>query len=337
MIIRLLNIMSMHQYTWRVAQSIYTHIAPFIASIKEIRDYYLLNKKRNDKTLPTLYIEPTNICNAGCVFCAYRKIDDPKFIMTFEMFKKTVDDYINMGGTTLDFTPVVGDILLDKGLFEKINYAKNNGLIIRAYTNGFLLGINDNYKKLFDYGVDNLVISMGDLDVKYESEIFNVTGQLSEQKINAILNLVKYAPQKKIIITFRPLRPPYQILKHPLIKKLQHHVKFEFMLGYDNWGGTIVQSDLKGIMKLRKAMFIRKHACKRMYENIIVLSNGDVRLCGCRLKTTVFDELIVGNIRDDSLQDIMGNRVVKKLRDSFKEGNIIETCKDCTVYESCVN
>lgn len=334
MILNLLNFMGAHKYTWRLAQFIYTDVAPRIASLKEFKDYYILKKKGPKNIPPILYIEPTNICNGGCVFCAYKKINDPKDIMSFEIFKKSVNDYKSMGGKIIDFTPVVGEIFLDKGLFEKISYAKSLGMTIRAYTNGFLL--KENYNQILDWDVDELVISIGDLDSRYESKIFNVSEEISKQKIDTILKLAKSQSQK-IMLAFRPSRPPYQILQHPLIKILQPLVKMEFMLGYDNWGGSIIQSDLIGIMKLRKPMFIQKHACKRMYENISILSNGDVRLCGCRLKTTVFDDLVVGNIMDDSLQNIMKNEKVKYLCDSFEKGKIIETCKNCTVYESCVN
>jgi len=52
----------------------------------------------------------TNICNAKCTFCAYPKVVANKTlqtgIMSFEVFKKAVNEWAALGGQSLDLTPV---------------------------------------------------------------------------------------------------------------------------------------------------------------------------------------------------------------------------------------
>jgi MoaA/NifB/PqqE/SkfB family radical SAM enzyme len=71
----------------------------------------------------------TNICNAKCTFCAYPKVVANKTlqtgVMSFEVFKKAVDEWAALGGQSLDLTPVVGDPLVDPGILDKVDYAVN--------------------------------------------------------------------------------------------------------------------------------------------------------------------------------------------------------------------
>ena len=73
----------------------------------------------------TLVTGVTNICNAKCTFCAYPKVVANKTlqtgVMSFEIFKKAVDEWSAAGGQDLDLTPVVGDPLVDPGLLERWN------------------------------------------------------------------------------------------------------------------------------------------------------------------------------------------------------------------------
>ena len=52
--------------------------------------YYLL-----DGIFPRgLMIEPSNICNANCVFCPSSDITRSRGFMTFELFKKIIDEAV---------------------------------------------------------------------------------------------------------------------------------------------------------------------------------------------------------------------------------------------------
>ena len=89
--------------------------------------------------------------------------------MSFDIFKKALDQFIQMGGSDISLTPIVGDPLIDPNLMEKIGYALETGKIkkIYFYSNGILLLKNDAYKKLIDSGLSNIEISNAFVDDYY--------------------------------------------------------------------------------------------------------------------------------------------------------------------------
>jgi MoaA/NifB/PqqE/SkfB family radical SAM enzyme len=66
-----------------------------------------------------LRLEVANHCNANCVFCAYRYQKRLISVMSFHIFRQSVDQYIALGGTPINFSPAVGEALIDKDLVAK--------------------------------------------------------------------------------------------------------------------------------------------------------------------------------------------------------------------------
>ena len=68
-----------------------------------------------------LGIEVTNLCNANCIFCAYQYQKRPVTFMSYEMFRKAIDQYLSFGKDKdgVGLTPVVGDPLVDRDLVRK--------------------------------------------------------------------------------------------------------------------------------------------------------------------------------------------------------------------------
>ena len=63
-----------------------------------------------------------------------------------------------------------------------------------------------------------------------------------------------------------------------------------------------------------------------------ILNDGSVRLCACRMKKSIFDELVVGNVMNSSLDGIFKNEYAIRLRLNFIYGQIPEVCKECSFY-----
>ena len=74
--------------------------------------------------VPHLSVETTNVCNADCVFCANSAMKRKKGPLRMERFEKAVDDFVALGGTSLDFNVTIGDPLLDPYLLERARYVR---------------------------------------------------------------------------------------------------------------------------------------------------------------------------------------------------------------------
>jgi MoaA/NifB/PqqE/SkfB family radical SAM enzyme len=261
--------------------------------------------------------------------------------MAFEIFKKALDDYISMGGRKISLTPTIGEPLIDPGVLEKINYAFGTSKIkkIYLYTNGILLNSNHLYKKIIDAGINEIGISCPGFEKKLFKDIYGVDKY--DEFLSGVISLLEYNRAQKdpveISFNFRSPYLPSRVLKSPDFLKyikpfLSKKVKCSFLVDYDNWGGSISQKDLKGIMKLRRPFLVYRTPCLRMQEASI-LFDGGVRLCGCRFKETEFDELVVGNVMEEPLDKIFFGDKALKIRKSFLDNSPPAVCQNCSLYD----
>ena len=307
---------------------------------KKVNSYIDSKKFKIDR----LYFEVSNICNGKCIFCAYDDISKnpqhKKGIMDFKIFKKAVDDAIRMGVENISLTPTIGDPLVDKGIFEKIRYVKNKKEIkyLYFYTNGILLNKNENYKKIVDSGINEIDVSTAGFNEENWIKIFGVTSYKSH--LYGLSNLLKYAKGEKstikININLRTNLNPINIyfqndFKKYILPYITNKVNITYMYSYDNWGGKIQKHDLLPNMVLRREYTFKKIPCKRLFDAAI-LFDGSVRLCACRAIDTEFDDLVIGNIKNDSLDDIFYGETAQSIRKNFLNGNYPDTCEKCSAY-----
>jgi radical SAM protein with 4Fe4S-binding SPASM domain len=285
----------------------------------------------------------TNICNAKCTFCAYPRVVENKTlqtgVMSFDVFKKAVDEWSAAGGQVMDLTPVVGDPLVDPGLLDKVDYAVNKAKMkeVCLTTNAILLAKNDSYKKLVDMGVSVFISTQGTSKEVYE-KIYGVKHY--DEAIANVQRLLEYNKSKgepsRIVIRFRNHQKPSEIIRSKDFKEkiqpyLSERVRINFTVDFDNWGGTIKPEDMTGNMRLRRLPPPIDLPCKGLF-NFAVRHDGSVRLCGCRLTRTDLDDLIVGNIRQKTLQEISSSDEAWGIIKGFYSGKRPETCRECTFY-----
>jgi radical SAM protein with 4Fe4S-binding SPASM domain len=63
------------------------------------------------------------------------------------------------------------------------------------------------------------------------------------------------------------------------------------------------------------------------------MPDGDIRLCGCRALYTFKDELVIGNIKKDSIKSCINSEKYHKLICNFKNNKVPKVCKKCTFYK----
>jgi radical SAM protein with 4Fe4S-binding SPASM domain len=286
----------------------------------------------------------TNICNAKCSFCAYPKAVQGKTlqqgVMPFDVFKKAVDEWAASGGQSVDLTPVVGDPLIDPNLLEKIHYAVHQAGIknLALTTNAILMNRNDTHKRLVDSGIHRVFISTEGTSREMYEKIYGV--KQYDEVISGVRNLLDYNRSRgepvHIAIRFRNAQRPSTIVRSEDFKKnikpyLSPKVRVNFTVDYDNWGGTIRPEDLKGFMRLRPTPPKVNAPCVALF-GFAVRHDGAVRLCGCRFKRSDIDDLIVGNIREQTLEEISKSERAWEIIKGFYSGKRPETCAGCTMY-----
>jgi len=288
-----------------------------------------------------IYIEPTNICNANCIFCAYQFYDAKKEIMRNETLEIILKEVKLLKIKYVNLTPFAGEILMDKKIVEKIKLLKANGINnISAYTN--LLNLhNVGIDSFLEAGISNLLISTAPLKKELYEEIYRVK-KYDIFLNNLILFLKKFNSNKKktikkLSIEFRSDRSLYECLElndykiyiEPLISK---DINISVMTEYDSWMGFITKRDLVEGMEIKSADFKKPVPCQRL-NNVQILSNGDIRVCGCRFNNKSNNDIFnIGNISKVTIFEAYNSDKVKKLKKTFLKGNPPEECQKCSWY-----
>jgi len=122
-------------------------------------------------------------------------------------------------------------------------------------------------------------------------------------------------------------------MKFPDFKKIaSYRCKIIFTYFYDDWGGVVRQDDLQNEMRLLPP--INKNGpCKLLAFYPKVLVNGTITACGCR-DYNGDSELILGNIKENSLFEIWSNGKLVNIYNRFKNKNYPDICKNCNQYRS---
>lgn len=291
-------------------------------------------------TLPRkLIINSTNICNANCIFCGYQYKIDKNSTIDIDTVRRVTIEYAKFHPDSfISFTPTVGDPLIDKDIFIKVNMAKEAGIKrIQFYTNGILL--KKRLDELLSSKLDNLEISLAEFHEENYKKIYRSKNySLVLDGVHCLLKRLKQEGKTlPVKLNFRSSRPLSQIIKsEDFIKYIKPYLTdYIFMSDteeYDNWMGLISQNDLIPGMKIGSPETSIKSPCIRLFD-LQLLENGDIRLCGCRFNKTVFDDLIIGNINKNSLEEIWFSEKSYELRKDFFKGITPEVCKNCSYYE----
>lgn len=312
----------------RIAHETWYHIFPDNDAIK-----------RAEQRPGRLTVETCNICNANCIFCAYRYLSRPKQIMSDAVFSKAIDDFVACGGGDVLLTGVVGDPLLDPDIADRIRYCRAKKSIgeILLVTNCINLH-NVGVASLLTSGVSGVGISTTGFDREMYERIFRSPRyEKMKQNVLALLRANhEMGKPIRVSINLRIDKPVAEVVNLPdfqEVRQLADSVGATFY--FDNWAGKIKQEDLTGNMKLRPRWLHplrRFEPCRFLYSGIVVLVDGSIVMCGCR-DLDGRSELYLGNIREMSLAEAYHSPYLRRLRHRWlNAGEIADICRDCLLY-----
>ena len=281
---------------------------------KPIRRLLLATGRDRAPSMPEIVqIESTNICNAKCVFCPRDEMHRRQGIMTVELFRKIVDECVELGITHVRMHNY-GEAFIDKQLVEKVRYAKQKGIReVGVISNGSLI-TEAVARGMIDAGLDAINISVDAagkevfestrLGLKYDKVIANI-----ERLVRMRTESGKRRP--KLILSF--VRQNNSADEQAFIEHWRAIADKVHITDLHNWAGTLnTESDVN-------------YPCYRPWLTFTVLWDGRVSLC-----CADFDgKIILGDLNTSSIRDIWNAEPYRDARRQHLESGGPDICRAC--------
>lgn len=281
---------------------------------------WLLRSGRHVAVKPPKYlkIETTNACQAKCVYCPRDEMTRKIGIMELPLFQKIVDDAVAMGIPSLHVQNY-GEPLLDKGLVEKVRYAKQRGMPhVTFFTNGALLE-EEISRQLIDAGLDEINVSLDpgtkEMHDRIRLHLFH------DDIVRNLETLIRVrrelqAPRPKVTIA-SVIHAENRGAIDDFIARWSPGVDEMHFQDEHTWGHATEE------LTRRTA-----YPCLRLWLTLTVLWDGRVSMC-----CVDFDgQYVLGNVRQHRLQEIWNNEAYRTLRQEHLlrlEDNPL--CSHCTL------
>ena len=322
---------------------IHPRFRPLAASFFFNRKRVLAQAERHMPLPRNLYFEGTNVCNADCVFCPYTRMQRPKMTMPMDLFKSVVDQYVQMGGRAVGFTPIVGDPMADKFLLDRIAYLDSLDEITNVgfYTNGIALK-PEKAERLTEFKntTINLSVSFGGYDRETFQKVMGVDRfHLVQEHVLHLLDVLEKKGHDRLIVKldFRCPDPnsgdSFGRRVHECIQK--GLVKMDGLMGnFDTFGGHVTQEhlDRAGLGLRMDYGYTKFGPCEIPFTKPLVLADGRLNACAERdLETT----LAIGDLKSERLADVLyGPRMQEFVMKFYNPKSLPKVCQECSVYQS---
>lgn len=309
--------------------------------------------------LQTVSLRVTMACNLRCKHCysiAGKKLNNE---LSLKEIKKIINDLKQLGTIRIFFTG--GEPFIRPDILEILKYTDDNNFAIYISTNGTLINLKIiNFLKSLKH-LRTFQISLDGLNRTHDSirgvkGIFNkvintiklikkelkntkiaIISVLMKENINEIDKLLKLAIKLNVdifgLVTLYPVRRSSEaedvtfLEKYKLFKKLSEIYtarKTKLKLGL-LVPPAIIPSSLKEL----------EYGCGYICtfpSYLGINANGDVAPCDGLL---TYKEFILGNVREDSLEEIWNYPLMKKLR-KIKPSEIRGVCQKCKYLSFCM-
>jgi len=302
-------------------------------------------------------IEPTNLCNQGCVMCPRNThLDSPLGKMSLENFKKVYAQIPTIKDLQLNG---LGEPLINEDIFEMIKFAKAKGSSV-TLTSNCELATPEAAKKLVESGLDVLKISMdssdpetystirhGHLDKALEG-VRNIvaakrTAGKSRPKIwfNSILMASNYEKMLDIIklgadlgvnlVRFKPINV-FDVYQEKNLKVPPEKLFAKIGEVIEESRSLSVEHNLAELMA-NKDIYYRPREmdcpCYSPWLEVYIQWYGGVRLC-CEFYSRQYD---LGNLFKTPFKEIWNDKPMQQIRVLFAKGQTnFPVCAACNRF-----
>lgn len=266
-------------------------------------------------SVTTVTLELSTYCNLKCTICPVnRDMNREKGYMSFELVKK-----ILIENTGLAFVLLYhwGESFMHPDLFPIIHYVKSRRIKAFLTTNGTLFN-GENIKSILESGLDRLTISMDGTGVYYERIRGFPYAKLEENIFHLIEERNRCRSSLKVDLDMTVTEDNEADVKN-FRKKWESIVDMLRIHPFVYVGGNAGTS--------------LKKRCNEIWRgNLIVLWDGRVVPCCVDYE----GELVLGNVRCNTLKEIINNQAAISLRKALLSGKFPAVCRGCEEYKTKV-
>ncbi len=258
--------------------------------------------------IDTFEVEPTNNCNAKCIFCPRDALVRAKGYLSWDTYKAIINKALELKIKKIIFGGF-GEPFLHKDLIEYFSYLNSNtpGIEIHIITNASLLTskIIDDLNAL---NITEMVVSFNGYDKEsYEKTMIHlsfdkVIGNLKYIADNAtdFAKKIRFIPVQTKIFKDREYYKMENLLIGLGFKK-ENFVGYYPCInrcGYLN-NPEVVESN-KALEQKKQLYPVNEVLCTRFVNFLQIAWNGDIRLC----YNDINNEALLGNIKTSSNEEI---------------------------------
>jgi len=277
-----------------------------------------------------LDIEATSACNFLCTMCPRTEmIENSTFwkVENFDMdtYEKIVSEGVKHGLRSIKFQ-YLGEPLVNKNLVKMIKFAKKAGVVdVMFNTNASLLNEKKS-KEIILSGVDKVFFSF-DSPYKDKFNEIRVKGDYDQ----VLKNIKNFMRIKKELKSDTPITRVQMVLMKENEKEWDDFQKLFSgvvdtiaYVDYLDHGGQKNQKN-KGVVDIGSRK--KKFCCPQLWQRMFIHPDGVVTPC-CIDSSR---ELVMGNIKKDSINKIWKNDAYQEMREKHLNGKIdeIPTCGNC--------
>ncbi len=280
-------------------------------------------KEHIDSDVPVhLIVEPVSACNIRCIMCfqvddTFSKNKDFMGNMDFDLFKKIIDDAQSLGIQAVTLSGR-GEPTLNPNLGKMLEYCKGKFFDLKMNTNATRLN-ESLIRKIIESGVTDIVFSVDSYE-KDEYEKIRVLGIFEDvvKNIKLFKKIQEEYPDSKCATRVSGVRidkkQNVQKFTEFWEKYVDHVVMVDLLERWDTYHNPLENAG--------------KNPCNFLWGEMYVWYDGKCNPCDVDYKS----DLLVGNVKDNSIKEIWNGEDYKKLRDLHRSGkrNECSPCNRCS-------
>ncbi len=262
-------------------------------------------------------IENTNLCNAVCTMCPREQLERPKGTMGLPLFSRIVKELAASGTSELHLQGY-GEPFLDKGIFDKIKYAKSVAMPYTFMVTNASLFNTESATKLLESGLDKLKISFYGVDTaEYEAVHKGLKYEDVKNNVKLLLDIKKKLGKKKPVISMKYIGKFSRFIKFASQWGLKTQISFARLHNY-GYGRTFNAPDVKD----------KKRTCPMVNGSVLqVLWDGRVVPC-----CYDFDgKMILGDLTRETVAEVWHGKKYTRFRQIHADGEYgkLPICLNC--------